>query len=237
LKLASRPAKILSNCINNTMNSLVFTTIPSPRSQATSDTFRQYGITGEVATPISGCAIVPASRPTGFFLTLLPQIICQAVQAGLLALSSLPFNGMVFRSVLMAPSPLKEILTIPEICVSFGRDNMKESIQSLMVGLSFRKESSGQRHYYRGHPTPDGIISIVEAGGAMDTFAPYGATNIHGYSALRNIQKILLTVCGVWATPYETTCGLLDFESWTMPKPEVSTKVLATASVLYKGYC
>jgi hypothetical protein len=38
-----------------------------------------------------------------------------------------------------------------------GRDNMKESIQSFMVGLSIRKGSSSQCHYYRNHLTPDGI--------------------------------------------------------------------------------
>jgi hypothetical protein len=142
--------------------------------------------------------------------------------------TDLVLSGPHFKSILNATRSTKEIFTYPDVTCSFGREDLNEGVQALMAGLSFRKESSQGRHYYRGPANPEAIIQVAQKGAAMDTFAPFGATNIHGYSALRNLQRILLSVCAIWDVPctggQET--AIIDTKTWNVP-----TKPLASAGL------
>jgi len=188
---------------------LVFSSATAPRSQATSDTFRQYGITGEVASPIREVAIAPVSRPRGFMWTFLSQALAFAIQTAFFKIEDHKFSGLIFKSILGKNSPIPDIFSTPDIVVSFGKDDNKEDIQSMMAAYGFRKESSGARHYYRGQGNVSNVQNMVQKGGSMDAYAPYGATNIHGYSALKNIQKILLAACSIWEKPISNNCPFI----------------------------
>jgi hypothetical protein len=145
--------------------------------------------------------------------TFLSQALAFAIQVAFFKIDDASFNGITFKSILGKLSPIPEIFTTPDIVVSFGKDDNKEDIQAKMAAFGFRKESSGARHYYRGQANVSNVQQIVQHGGSMDAYAPYGATNIHGYSALKNIQKILLAACSIWSEPISSNSPLGLIES------------------------
>jgi len=175
---------------------VTYTAIQAPRSQATSEHFVQYGIHGEVAAPISMVAVSAASRAGSLQGALFHLVLAATVQAYLLNTSSTLTLGPVFASTLRADDKVKSIFPFPETVTSFGQHNLKESIAAKMTGIGFRKDSVGKRTYYRGPGTLENIKVIVGLNGEMDTYAPFGACNIYGISAMRIILKILLTSYG-----------------------------------------
>lgn len=217
------------------MNSLFFTSLPSPRSQATSDIFRQYGITGEIAAPIRECRVSPVSVPTTFLGRILPPVIINAIKVAHFK-SELTLAGPSFKNVLNEPVRLHEIFLYPDVTTSFGKSDMAEDIQAIMTSLNFRKESAQGRHYYKGPPNPDSIMKIAMRGGAMDTFAPFGATNFHGFSTLRNLQRLLLSVCAIWPKPLTTSSDpghLIDLNTW---KTASSTRFSSSKLYIIKDF-
>jgi hypothetical protein len=92
---------------------LISTSLSSPRSQASSETFKQYGVTGEIAAPIRECRITAASTPTSITSLFLPQIIVAAIQASFLK-TDLVLGGPTFHSILNVARGLREIFTYPD---------------------------------------------------------------------------------------------------------------------------
>jgi len=143
---------------NAVKKSFVFTSIPAPRSQATSLEFIQYGIHGEIACPIGHVSISPVSRMTSPAGLLFHVAVAAAVQA-LLLKEMIPLaDGLQYRSVLRASALVKELFPHPETVTSFGRDNLKEPIDRAMTGLGFRKDSVGNRTFFRGLATNESKI-------------------------------------------------------------------------------
>jgi len=71
------------------------------------------------------------------------QVVAAATQSFLLR-TVIAFGGQrVFKSVLPVVEKFKGIFPYPEVTVSFGRDNLKESIANALVPLGLRKESVG----------------------------------------------------------------------------------------------
>lgn len=143
------------------VSSLVYTSIRAPRSQATSEHFLQYGLSGEIAAPIRDVSITAPSRTSSFGGMIFNHVVAAAIQAFLLGKAICLNNGPIFKSILPSVDKVKGIFPFPEVVVSFGRDNLKESIGNALSPLGFRKESVGNRAFFQGLASPDSIQTIV----------------------------------------------------------------------------
>jgi len=73
------------------------------------------------------------------------------------------FEGQrVFELTLPVIEKFKGVFPYPEVIVSFGCDNLKESIANLMIPFGFRKESVGNRAFFQGLVTPSIIRTIAQ---------------------------------------------------------------------------
>jgi len=110
------------------VSSLVYISICAPRSQATSKYFLQYHLSGGIVALIKEVSITATSRISSFGGMIFNHVVAAVIQEFLLGKATCLNNGPIFRSILPAVDKVKGIFPFLEVVVSFGRDNLKESI-------------------------------------------------------------------------------------------------------------
>jgi len=183
---------------------LIYTANRSPQGQATSEGFAQHGISGLIASPLGDVAIHPVPTYTGFFPTITFLIAIIAMVQSLITNAIVTIKGgLGFTTIVKYVTPVASIFSFPDVVVSFGKDNAKEMIEGKLQSIGFRKEVQGRRTFYRGQLTPANQSALFALSPQLDTYAPFGAVNIAGYFALKNLQTILLTICACIKKPAE----------------------------------
>lgn len=178
--------------------SIIYTANRSPQGQATSEGFAQHGISGLIASPLGDVAIHPVPTYSGFFPTITFLVAIIAMIQALITNAVVTIKGgLLFKTIVKYTTPVSPIFSMPDVVVSFGKDNAKEMIEGKLQSIGFRKEVQGRRTFYRGQLTPANQSSLFALGPQLDTYAPFGAVNIAGYFALKNLQTILLTTCAL----------------------------------------
>jgi len=131
-------------------NILIFTANPFPRSQATSEGFREQGAPGLIASKLGEVAIVPVVPPTanlylrlsiiGYISALLSLILKRAINLG----------TSTYAYIAGFTSATKNIFIFPELVVGFGKSGNNETLVGKLQSLGFRREATGRQQYYRG---------------------------------------------------------------------------------------
>jgi len=175
------------------MATLVFTTTSSPRSQTTSDLFRQYKLLSQTSAPVRDAALHPVSSPTSFASIFAPQVLVLKMQSLLTSAEYDASKGVNFQGVIGAKPIVNSLFRPPPVIVSFGKDNLKDSVQAQMLAIGFRKESQARRQFYKGEATGPALLQCAQMGADLDAHAPYGTCNIRGFSAFNTVQNLFLT--------------------------------------------
>jgi hypothetical protein len=132
---------------------LVFTANPSPRSQATSEGFREQGRSWIGGLQIWEVAVNPVP-PESWSLLGLTSIIAYVYSVVALILGrAIKLDGAQFTYIARYTTPVKNFFLYPDVVVGFGKDSNNETLVGKLQSLGFRKESAGRRIYYRGPTT------------------------------------------------------------------------------------
>lgn len=78
----------------------------------------------------------------------------------------------------------------PPIGVSFST-NLSENRVDKMISLGLVRENVGRTSFYRGTIERKDIAYLLDLGAEIDTFVPYGLSNLGGYIAFWTLVRLL----------------------------------------------
>lgn len=165
---------------------MLYTTIPIPKQQLSSDSFRTRKIGDEFPAPVFESRVSIMSAHTSMKISIFFQYLW-AYTASRLLEKTIPIT--TFLNALSSTRNIETFIPTPSLIVTFREYN--ETINNVLSELGFSKQSSGRYKYAKG-PSSDGAITrLLKEGASADAYSMMGSCNITGYTCFTIINRLL----------------------------------------------
>lgn len=169
---------------------MLYTTIPIPKQQLASDSFRSRRIGDEAPAPVFETRVSIMSAHTSMKISMFFQYLWAYTAAHLLQ-QSVPIT--TFCNALTSKT-VETFLPTPPLIVTFREYN--DTIRNLLSELGFSMQSSGRYKYAKGPSTVGGIDRLLKEGASADAYSMMGSCNIKGFVCFTIITRLLHSSLG-----------------------------------------
>jgi len=164
---------------------MIFTTSIARPNVTPSELFKVHGNTSDIVCPISDSPIFGLTMATN------PDFLQYRTHFWVAVVSYILDKKVPMATYIpLGQNDHKTMYKSPPIGVSFST-NLSENRVDKMISLGFVRKNVGRTSFYRGTVDRKDIPYLLELRAEIDTFVPYGLSNLSGYIAFWTLVRLL----------------------------------------------